>query len=207
MNDLEQRLTDLGDQLALDDDQLVADVLARLGDGRTADQHAGGTHAAGMWLRVAAVVGVALAMLVAIPSSRRAIAEWFGLDGVEIERDPELSVPAGSAVPGNEILVDEVDVGSVAGRLDGVLLSKTLAGDTGIARIDIDGRPGLWIDGEPHLVSYRSAEGDLVEERFAGNTLLWQDGDVIHRVEGFSTMQDAIAFAREHTSATQQGTD
>lgn len=37
-------------------------------------------------------------------------------------------------------------------------------------------------------------------ERMAGNTLLWQHGDVIARVEGFADLDAALAFARESES-------
>jgi hypothetical protein len=44
-----------------------------------------------------------------------------------------------------------------------------------------------------------------VFERMAGNTLVWQRGDVISRVEGFPDLEAALAFARraESTASTQ----
>ena len=53
----------------------------------------------------------------------------------------------------------------------------------------------MWIDGAPHEVFYRDGDGEVVFERFAGNTLLWQEGDVLYRVEGFPTLADALAYA------------
>jgi hypothetical protein len=149
----------------------------------------------------------------AVPSSRDAIADWFGLDGVDIEQDPDLSVPdeppavddledaslvgAGAVVDvdGTEVLVGAIEVGGFGGLDDEAFLSKTLGSGTGIERVEIDGEPGLWIDGEPHVVTYIDADGRAVTERFAGNTLLWQDGSVIHRVEGFATLAAAVAYA------------
>ena len=206
MTDLETRLVDLGDQLDLDPDpddtdELVAAVLARLDEPATART----------WLRVAAiavlVVGAALAV---IPTSRQAIADWFGLDGVDIDRQPDLSVPAtpppvddaaavgtGTVVEvdGTQVLVGKVTVGQVDGQLDEGLVSKTLASDTQIQWVEVDGNPGLWIDGQPHVVMYLTPSGEVVTERVAGNTLLWQDGDVIRRVEGFPTLPEALAYA------------
>ena len=41
---------------------------------------------------------------------------------------------------------------------------------------------------------YDAAVGDVVVERVAGNTLVWQDGDTLLRVEGFARLSDAIEF-------------
>lgn len=226
MIDLETRLAEIGDHLAIDEsDELVHDVLARLDEPTTervdvADrsvvrQRRGST----IWLRAAAVVLVIAAALAAVPASRDAIADWFGLDGVEIDRQPELSVPAaappisgdplGTVVEvadasdqgtGDEVAdaanqVMAIDVAEFEGHLDDVFLTKTLATGTDIERVEVAGAPGLWIDGDPHLVTYRAPDDEIVTERFAGNTLLWQDGDVIRRVEGFATAAEAIAYA------------
>lgn len=223
MIDLESRLADLGDALDLDEgDELVSAVVARISD-PAGDHRTGGLpidrrrgpasrsrRSRAVWLRVAAVAVIASAALLALPAPRQAIADWFGLDGVEIHREPGLVVPPGAPaldgeqsggegtvveVDGTDVLVDEIDISTIDGRLDDALIGKTLPDGTGIRRVDVDGRPGLWIDGEPHVVTYRSRNGEAVSERFAGNTLLWQDGDTIRRVEGFETVDAALAFA------------
>ncbi|MFP5487711.1 MAG: hypothetical protein ACLGHQ_05340, partial [Acidimicrobiia bacterium] len=61
---------------------------------------------------------------------------------------------------------------------------------------DVGGRPGLWIDGAPHELAIRDEDGALVTRRFAGNTLLWQHGATIRRVEGLGSLEEALAFAR-----------
>lgn len=216
MIDLDRCLADLGDALDLDEhDELVDRVLARLADAPgDDDEHRfnGGSWPAPVtrWRAAAVVLVAATTALLAIPGSRHAIADWFGLAGVDVERRPDLSVPAdvppldrqpmsgegeSVTVGGTPIIVDEIDIGEHAGRLDEVLISKSLAADTGIERVDVAGQPGLWIDGEPHVVSYWSADGSSVTERFAANTLLWQDGDVIRRVEGFADLAAAPEFA------------
>lgn len=214
MIDLELRLADLGETLAIDEPELVDRVLARLVDQPTGDLGvgaAGPARSTPAVRRAAAVALVAaMAALLAIPGSRHAIADWFGLVGVDIERRPELSVPAevppadrepvssgGTVVTLADIpvLVDAIDVGEFDGRLDEAVISKTLGAETGIEQVVVAGHPGLWIDREPHVVSYRSIDGSSVSARFAANTLLWQDGDVIRRVEGFSTLAEALAFA------------
>ncbi|HWL45199.1 MAG TPA: hypothetical protein VNQ73_19810 [Ilumatobacter sp.] len=204
MIDLESRLVDLGEALDLDDsDDLVDGVLAGLD--RTESEPP--THSM-PWRAAAVILVVAVVAVLAVPGARRTVAEWFGLTGVEIERRPELSIPAGVPpaastvtapvdvdVTVTTVVVDAFDVGEFDGRLDEAVISKALAPGTGIEWVTVGDRPGLWIDGEPHLVAYRSPDGAIVTERFAGNTLLWQDGDVIRRVEGFPTLDAALAFA------------
>ena len=56
-------------------------------------------------------------------------------------------------------------------------------------------RIGLWIDGEPHELLLLGPDGEQTTRRIAGNTLLWQDGDVIRRVEGFPNRDAALAYA------------
>lgn len=183
MNDLEQRLGELGDRLRLDADGLVDDVLARL------DVPAPSAGSTRPWLVAAAVLVAVVAAALVVPSSRQAIADWFGLDGVRIEQQPGLSVPAFDDLPVG-VVVDEFD-----GSLDPQLLTKLLSEDTGIQRVEVEGLPGLWIDGAPHELVIRDASGEVVSRRFAGNTLLWQDGDTIRRVEGLGSLDEALEFA------------
>ena len=187
MNGLDAALRSLGDRLDLDDIGLVDDVLLRL-DEPTPGRRARPERP---WLAVAAIAAAIVVGALILPSSRSAIADWFGLDGVRIERDPDLSVPADAprGLP-DGIVVDEFD-----GRLDPGGLTKVLAGGSDIRRVDVHGHPGLWIGGEPHELVVRDADGAIVHRRFAGNTLLWQDGDVIHRIEGAATLPDALALA------------
>ena len=191
MIDLEHDLAELGDRLALDDEGLVDDVLDRLAT--TAPSAASArSRRSQRWLVAAAVaLAVVTAGALVVPSSRQAIADWFGLDGVRIEQEPDLSVPADAA--------DQLPVGVTYDELDGSLdldvITKVLGDDSTIRRVDVDGLPGLWIDGAPHELLIRDANGTIVNRRFAGNTLLWQDGDTIRRIEGTATLDEALAVA------------
>ena len=72
--------------------------------------------------------------------------------------------------------------------------TKVLGAGSDVRRVDVDGHPGLWIDGAPHEVVIRGVDGETEVRRFAGNTLLWQDGDTIRRVEGFASLDEALRF-------------
>jgi hypothetical protein len=93
-------------------------------------------------------------------------------------------------VDGVAVLVSALD-----GTIDGGLITKAVGGDSSVREVDVAGHRGVWIDGAPHDLAYLTGDGEVVFERFAGNTLLWQDGDVLYRVEGFPTLADALGFA------------
>jgi hypothetical protein len=73
----------------------------------------------------------------------------------------------------------------------GVLVKK-LAGDaTRIEVVRVGGAEGFWLSGARHVV----VEPGL-PPRYAGNTLLWQRGNVTLRLEGRLTEADALRIAR-----------
>lgn len=184
MIDLEHDLVRLGDRLVLDDDGLVDDVLDRIGEPSRRPRSA-------TWLLAAAVVLAVVAVALVVPSSRQAIADWFGLDGVRIEQEPDLTLP----VDVTDDLPVGVVVGEFVGSLDSDVITKVLGDGSDIQRVDVNGLPGLWIDGSPHELLIRDVDGAMVTRRFAGNTLLWQDGDVIRRIEGTVTLDEALELA------------
>lgn len=215
---LEERLVALGDNFDIamsseiagesrSDASMAERVLGRLADDTTADAITRDRSVP--WFRVAAAtLLVAAVATMAVPSSREAIAGWFRLDGVRIERRvaPATTEPAptpldATELPGpgesREIVVDgrTVLVSVIDGALASDALVKTLGPDTQIVEVDVDGAPGLWISGEPHELAYRPPDGIIEFERIAGNTLVWQDGQRIDRVEGFDSLDDALAFA------------
>ena len=131
------------------------------------------------------------------------MARWFGFDGLTVEVDPDATVPTMSAAfdapgPGETVVVDvdgrRIVVSAVRGDLTGQLIVKTVGSSDQIEEVTVDGHPGLWFDGVPHHVMYDAPTGDVVVERVAADTLVWQDGDALLRVEGFDRLSDAIGF-------------
>jgi hypothetical protein len=107
---------------------------------------------------------------------------------------------------------------------DGTLLSqfpnaepvyeKLVDAGVALASVSVAGDRGLWISGPAHVVVRRDVpaprgpgdergdepvdeRGDVAEldARLAGNTLVWEHGDVTLRVEGLATLEEALAFA------------
>jgi hypothetical protein len=79
-------------------------------------------------------------------------------------------------------------------------LARKLA-DAGLAtveQVDVDGSPGVWIAGQPHIFWYLAPDGFYIEEsrRLVGDTLAWERGGVLYRIEGAITVVEALEIAR-----------
>jgi hypothetical protein len=79
-------------------------------------------------------------------------------------------------------------------RVDRTFLKKLLA-DTRVEEVRVGGEPGYRLSGGEHVVQYRNG-GRTVEERLAGDVLLWQRGGVALRLEGELSKRRALALAR-----------
>lgn len=198
--DLIDRLECFGDALDFDDADVSSEVLDRIGSRRRPrSQH--------RWFVAAAVV-LMVTGVVLHPDSRHAVARWFGFDGLVVEVDPDLPSQAlreGFDAPGpGESLVVEVNgreilVSAVRGEWGDGLITKSVGSSDQIEEVDLGGLRGLWFSGAPHQVLYAMDDGEVVVDRVAANTLVWQDADVLYRVEGFANLPDALAFVNMGT--------
>jgi hypothetical protein len=61
----------------------------------------------------------------------------------------------------------------------------------------VEGAQGFWVSGEPHVIAYLEADGDIRNEtvRLAGNVLLWESNGVTYRIESTLSKSDALAIA------------
>ena len=61
----------------------------------------------------------------------------------------------------------------------------------------VNGTDAWWIAGGEHFFFYRDAQGNVVDTtlRLAGDTLIWEEGGVTHRVEGAPSLAAAIRVA------------
>jgi hypothetical protein len=208
LDDLTERLRSLGDALDFDDSDLADLVLGRI-DAEPRRRNR-------LWLVVAAAVLLVVVGVALIPDSRRAVARWFGLDAVTVKVDPELSATPAAPVsfdlpgPGESRVVDldgrQILVSTISGALTPRTITKSVQSPEQVHVVDVDGAPGLWIDGLAHEIGYESPPGHVVFERMAGNTLLWQRGDGLTRVEGFDDVDAALAFARQAESESTPST-
>ena len=83
---------------------------------------------------------------------------------------------------GHTVLLSEVqDTG-------GILLKKLAGAGTSVAQVRVDGQPGFWLSGAPHVFFFPGAP-----PRLAGNVLLWQSGSLTLRLEGRALTRDEAA--------------
>jgi hypothetical protein len=74
---------------------------------------------------------------------------------------------------------------------------KKVTGAGMVQLVTVGGEPGYFFSGEPHFFSYQDSTGQFREEqtRLAGNTLIWQRGDLTLRLEGQLSMKEALRIA------------
>jgi hypothetical protein len=85
----------------------------------------------------------------------------------------------------------------VRGTVDSVLLGKATGPGTRIVPVEVNGGPGFWLEGAPHLYFYRDPAGIVVQEtlRLAGNTLVWVQNGVTVRLEAQVDQATALRLA------------
>ena len=78
---------------------------------------------------------------------------------------------------------------------------KILGPGVKIEPVSFGGRSGYWISGQPHGIVFVDANGNPRFEtlRLAGNTLIFDDGGTVVRIEGDMTKQQAIDIGRSLT--------
>jgi hypothetical protein len=74
---------------------------------------------------------------------------------------------------------------------------KKVTGMGVVEAVTVGGEPGYFFRGEPHFFSYRDGAGQFREERtrLAGNTLIWQRGELTLRLEGELSKEEALRIA------------
>jgi hypothetical protein len=84
-----------------------------------------------------------------------------------------------------------------SGRASPDFVSKLVDQGVRVERIEVEGRPGLWIEGGPHALLFRGPGGQILEDtaRLAGSTLLLQHGSMLVRLEGEVSRERAFEIA------------
>lgn len=73
-------------------------------------------------------------------------------------------------------------------------IKKTAGRGTVIDEVTVDGEPGLFVAGPDHFVMFIDENGMVTDERtyLAGTVLLWNRGDLLLRLEGDLTEEEAL---------------
>lgn len=77
-------------------------------------------------------------------------------------------------------------------------IQKSVGPGTRIEPVTVVGARGVWLAGRPHTLVYLDSHGTMRQDtlRLAGNTLLWERGGLLLRLEGLLTKEEALRIAR-----------
>ena len=228
MNELEQRLQELGVEIAYPATPRFELALDRRPARRP-------------WLRplvvgFAVVLAVAAGVLALSPGARSAFLEIFHIRGATVERVESLPdvraqrIDFGERVSreeaerrvGFELLDLGDDPDAIFVRPDGLasvvygapahprlvlsqargaiydgFIKKTADLGTIVDEVTVDGEPGLFVDGPQHFVMFLDENGFISDERtyLAGTVLLWNRDELLLRLEGDLTEEEALELA------------
>ncbi len=106
---------------------------------------------------------------------------------------PRPGIPASELLGGAALLVTQN-----RGDVDEGLANKLVDSGLGrVTRVKVGNDDGYWFFGQPHVFWYIAEDGSVVEDsrRRVGNTLVWQHGDVLYRIEGDIGQDAALEIA------------
>jgi hypothetical protein len=174
-------------------------------------------HAILEWLGLRGVTVERVVSLPSVPASADlALGEEVSLEEAGRAAQFEVLVPDELGRP-DEVYVDETTPGGKVtfvyrdpedepaalltefrGDLAPDLIGKLVAANARAQAVSVAGEGGVFLSGGPHVVFYRDADGEIREEtlRLAGNTLLWQRGDVLLRLESALSLEESLRVAR-----------
>ncbi len=83
------------------------------------------------------------------------------------------------------------------GEIDAAAVRKQLTAGGLLEEVTVAGGRGYWFGGTPHQLFFADAEGRFYEDssRLAGNTLVWEQGDLTLRLESALSKEDSIRLA------------
>lgn len=98
-----------------------------------------------------------------------------------------------SSQTGVSVLITEA-----RGAVDAGFFGKMLGSESTLEEVRVNGHPGFWIAGKPHVFFFIDAKGSFRQEtmRLATNTLIFDNGGTVVRIEGDLTKAQAMEIAR-----------
>ena len=86
----------------------------------------------------------------------------------------------------------------IEGALDRERVEKlTVESGNTVTAVEVNGSDGYWIEGPPHLVRFIDSEGTewSTRTRLAGDTLIWERGGVLYRIESGLGLEETLRVA------------
>jgi hypothetical protein len=109
-----------------------------------------------------------------------------------------LTRPGMPAVPQTGVAVL---ISQFRGDTNESFIAKQLGDQTSLAVVDVNGEPGFWIEGAPHVFAYEDASGEFQQEslRLAANVLIWESDGITLRIESALSLDESLAIADSMT--------
>ena len=107
-----------------------------------------------------------------------------------------LVYPPSAVVPESPVTGAGALVSVMPARIEEGFFQKTLGSTSTVRPASVDGNVGYWIEGSPHQLMFDF--GDQIQQdtlRLATNTLLWQRGDYVYRIEADIDLATATRIA------------
>lgn len=81
--------------------------------------------------------------------------------------------------------------------LDEEFFGKIVLEGTTVDRVIVNGVPGFWLGGAPHVFLFETGRRDLVADgtRLTGNVLIWEAEGITYRLESALSLGDTLAVA------------
>lgn len=87
-------------------------------------------------------------------------------------------------------------LGQFPGAVDDGFFQKAADSGSIIERVSVNGQPGYWISGEPHVFFWQGEDGFVDDaRRWVGDALVWADGPITYRLETSLGRVEAIRIA------------
>ena len=89
------------------------------------------------------------------------------------------------------------------GAMEAQLAQKSVGPGTTVEIVTVNGGLGFWIEGKPHVITYRDPTGNRVPDfmRLVHNSLAWGQEGTVLRIEGELTREEAMAIASSFAKA------
>lgn len=130
--------------------------------------------------------------------------DGLGTPSIHIDERPPgggvvVVYPSSDASPATNVDGVGVMIEVLRGEVNRPIYAKLAAGGTTIVDTEVGGLPGLFLGGDAHLIAYIDADGEFVDDtaRLAGNTVLWDVGELTYRLESALPLEQAVALAEK----------
>lgn len=82
------------------------------------------------------------------------------------------------------------------GTVEEGYFAKAIGANTTVERVQVGGRGGFWVSGDPHVFFWEGPDGFVDDpRRWVGDVLLWSDGPITYRLEASLGRDAAVRIA------------